>query len=397
MSKFLTILLLFSIIAPSNANAKEDIPSIGDIISNVLGGDNAYKSYQVIASTEKSVCVDNSRKYLNEPVDKKAFYEGWGLNCLVMNNSQLCKDIKKEDKLICDQPAKQPWYSNVWEKTKSCGSGIYKSWQDYAKFIADIGHYVMNSEKEVLDKNGKKIKAKMRTHTNEKISKAYTSMKSYMAIEMTKHQDQYGVSKSKSFFAVTSKLFSKFTKGLNQLIAKAAPKVGCYNYKSKTRVICQVLAEFFAEPILMFKFIKMGPKVLKGTRVAKFFKFHKAKTAREVAAATKKIVNKVKKIKKKPNNLDFIGAENKVAIKIMENKNLSQSVSKNKAVFGEIFPDKKSLDELDHYLTITGKEEADDLAQVLKVLSDDKAKMSPKKYNELIADIKEGIKTKCSL
>jgi hypothetical protein len=147
----------------------------------------------------------------------------------------------------------------------------------------------------------------------------------------------------------------------------------------------------------MFKFIKMGPKVLKGTRVAKFFKFHKAKTAREVAAATKKIVNKVKKIKKKPNNLDFIGAENKVAIKIMENKNLSQSVSKNKAVFGEIFPDKKSLDELDHYLTITGKEEADDLAQVLKVLSDDKAKMSPKKYNELIADIKEGIKTKCSL
>lgn len=401
MNRILSLLIVLSIFSQSIAFAApdDDTPSIGDIIGNVLAGDNAYKTYKVIAENEKSVCIDQTQNVLKDNIDNNAFYQGWSLNCLVVNNSQLCSEVRPEDKLICNEPAKVPWYSNVWEKTKSCGAGIKKSWEDYFNFIKQIGYYITNKEVEVKNKDGSVTKVGTRTKTNESISKAWTSMKNYLAIEMTKYQDKYNVSKTKAFFAVVGNMMNKFTKGLNKVIAQAAPKVGCYNYKAKTRVICQVLAEFFAEPILMFKFIKMGPKVLKGTRVAKFFKFHKANVARKVAKTSEKITESAKLVKKstKPTakSLDFIAAESKVTKQIMKNPNLHSSVATNKNVFREIFPDKRSLDQLDIYLSSTSKQEADDLAEVLRVLNEDRAKMSPSEYKSFIEDVKKGIKTSC--
>lgn len=399
MSKLFSLMLALSLTFSSLSFSEEtkDHPSISDIISNIMAGDNAYKSYKTIVQNEKSVCIDKTRKYLNKPVDKKSFYQAWNMNCIVMNNSQLCSGLKKEDQLLCDQPAKTKWYSNVWEKTKACGKGIYKSWEDYMKFISSIGQYLMNSEIEIEEKGGKKKKVKLRDHTNSQVSETYASIKSYFALEMTKHQDKYKVGRKRAFLAVSGGLLDKFMKGLNKMIAKAAPKVGCYNYKAKTRVICQVLAEFIAEPILMFKFIKLGPKALKGTRVAKFFKFHKANTTRKIANKSNKVLDKVNAISKKSHNIDFIPTDSKAAIKILENNNLLESVATNKKVFNDIFPDKKSLDELHDYLSLTSKQEADDLAQVLKVLNEDRSKMTPQQYKSYIEDVKAGIRKSCGI
>lgn len=401
MNKTLSIVLILSFLLNSFAFAanSDDTPSIGDIIGNVLEGENSYKTYKFIAESEQTVCVDKTQNVLKDNIDSNAFYQGWSLNCLVVNNSKLCSDVRKDDKLICDQPAKVPWYSNIWEKTKSCGAGIKKSWEDYFNFIKQIGYYITNKEVEVKNKDGSVTKVGTRTKTNESISKAWTSMKNYMATEMTKYQDKYNVGKSKAFFAVVGNMLSKFTKGLNKIIAQAAPKVGCYNYKAKTRVICQVLAEFFAEPILMFKFIKMGPKVLKGTRVAKFFSFHKGNIVRKVAKTSDKAADAAKLVitKSKPTakSLDFIAVESKVTKQIMKHPDLHASVASNKKVFREIFPDKKSLDQLDIYLSSTSKQEADDLAEVLRVLNEDRAKMTPDEYKAFIDDVKKGIKTSC--
>lgn len=398
------VLTLIFVLGLSNAFAKEkdqeDLPSIGDIIGNVLEGDNAYKAYLKILENEKAVCLDNGKKVVPEYVDKESFYQTWNLNCLVVNSSELCQEIKEQDKLICDEPPKKPWYSNIWEKTKSCGAGIKKSWEDYFHFIQSIGHYIINKEVETKNEDGTVTKVGMRDKTNEAISKAWTSMKTYLSTEMTKYQDKYNVSRTSAFFAVTNVMMAKFTKGLNEVIAQAAPKVGCYNYKAKTRVICQVLAEFFAEPIIMFKFIKLGPKALKGTRVAKFFSFHKANASRKVAATTKDITTSASKTLKKVNapsvkELDFLGKDSKVALEIVKHPDLHSSVVKNQKVFNEIFPDNESRELLDIYLKSTSKQEADELAEVLRVLNEDRAKMTPEQYKGFIDDIKEGIQTSC--
>lgn len=383
MNKLLSFILILSLILPSFAFAdtKPEAPSIGDMIGEVLGGDNSYKSYLTVNETETG--CESCDKKANQPMDKQAFYQGWKLNCTALNGSELCEKIKEEDKLLCDEPPKTPWYSNVWEKTMACGAGIKKSWQDFFHFMGQIGDYIVN-------KDG------ARTKTNAQISKAWTSMRSYMAMETTKYQDKYHVGATKAFLAVTGKMMSKFTAGLNAMIAQLAPKVGCYNYKAKTRVICQVLAEFFAEPILMFKFIKMGPKVLKGTRIAKFFNFHKAKAVKEIVEASgkaKHLLIDTKKLAK----IDFIQPENKVLYKIMENPKLNNVVASNKKVFQEVFPDKKALDELHIYLEATSKQEADELADVLHILSQDKQKMSAEQYKDLIEEIKQSIKKSCEL
>lgn len=359
---------------------EEDIPSIGDIISNVLDGDNAYKSYNAISKNEQNVCIMGEQQEVKY-VDKSSFYQAWGFNCLVLNNSELCKDVRPADKLICNEPAKTKWYSNVWEKTKACGSGIKKSWQEYYEFMKQIGKYLFDKES--------------RQKTNQKISKAWTSMKSYLATETTKYQDAHKVGKKRAFLAVTANMMKKFTKGLNQMLYQMAPKVGCYNYKAKTRVICQVLAEFFVEPIILFKFVRLGPKVLKGTRIARFFKFHKASAGRKVANVSKKIMGKGSDIKIAARKIDFLPADSPLAKNVIKNDELYKSVKNNQEVFNEIFPDKKDLDQLNTYLELSDKQASDDLAQLLKVLSEDKSKMSKQKYQSFIDDLKESIAQSC--
>ncbi len=267
----LLVLLTLSTLTFSQEK-KEEIPSIGDVLSSVLAGDNAFKTYNEIAKREKAVCVDNTKKLINESVDKNSFYQAWNLNCIVLNSSQLCSSVKSHEKHNCSEPAKKPWYVNSLGKVKACISGVKKSWQEWFKFMKQAGQYVINSETSIKDKDNKSKTVKMRDHTNAQVSKAYASMKSYMSLEMTKHQDKYNVSASKAFFAVTGSLLNKFYKTVNKLIVKAAPKIGCYNTEAKTKYTCQILAEFLAEPLLMFKFIKLGPKVMKGTKIAALFR-----------------------------------------------------------------------------------------------------------------------------
>lgn len=378
-------LLLMSQITMANQD-QDDLPSVGDIIGNIMEGDNSFKSYHAASQIEAGTCVNGSFEQFNTSVDKKSFYQAWELNCLVLNNSKLCEGIAKHDKLICNEPAKTAWYSNIWEKTKACGSGIKKSWEDYIHFIKQIGHYISNNEG-------------MRDKVNESVSKAYTSMRSYLSMEVVKYQDKYHVSKSKAFFAVTGNMLRKFTNGLNLMIAKAAPKVGCYNYKAKTRVICQVLAEFFAEPIIMFKFIKLGPKALKGTRVARFFNFHSVNAARKTATVAEKgkdvVQSTLKAMKKSSNKLDFIPKEEKLGISILKRKELAESVQKHSDIFNDVFPNKAAREELDDYLAIAGDEDGKQLAQIFKILNEDKAKMSKKEYDDFIQDIRNSIKRKC--
>lgn len=401
MNKLISFILTLIFLIPSFSYA--DSPSIGDLIGEILEGDNSYKSYLHVAKSETGTCAECAEKnqIYNKPIDKEAFYQGWKLNCVALNGSQLCEGLKEEDKLLCNAPPKTPWYSNVWEKTKACGAGIKKSWTDFFHFMQEVGNYIVNKDIEVKNANGTTKKVGTRTNTNQQISKAWSSMTSYMAMETTKYQDKYHVSSSKAFLAVTGNMMKKFTAGLNSLIAQVAPKVGCYNYKAKTRVICQVLAEFFADPILMFKFIKLGPKVLKGTRIAKFFEFHKGQAVKKIALTASELSEKSKSLvtsSKSPLlKIDFIQEDSKVVFKIMENPKLNNAIASNKKIFEDVFPDKKALDELDLYLKSTSKQESDELAEVFRILGEDKKNMSKEQYKDIVEDIKKSIKNSCEM
>lgn len=383
MNKLISYILITALLLPGMAQAQQSSsPTIGDLIGNILAGDNSYKAYLHVSENEKATCTDCTEKgqAFDKTLSKKSFYDSWKLNCHALNGSDLCKGIKEEDKLLCNEPPKQAWYSHMWEKTVSCGAGIKRSWQDFFHFIQQIGNYIVNKDN-------------VRTKTNQQISKAWNSMKAYMSMEMTKLQDKYNMSASKAFFAVVGKMMKQFTDGLNAIIAKFAPKVGCYNYKAKTRVICQVLAEFFADPILMFKFIKLGPKVLKGTRVARFFDYHKAKAVEKVVTATKKATNLGSKGLLK---IDFIGPETKLFSKVKEHRELNNAIASNKKVFEEIFPDKQAMDELHSYLEVVSPKEKDELADLIKVLGEEK-NLSPREYKEAIEELKKAIKQSCEL
>jgi hypothetical protein len=392
VNKIISYILILCLTLPGMASAQSqgESPSVGDVIGKIMAGDNSYKSYLHVAETEGAGCATcaNKTQARTQPMSKTAFYDGWKLNCLTLSSSQLCHDIAKDDKLLCNEPPKTPWYSNIWEKTKACGAGIKKSWMDFFHFMGQVGSYLINKDGAF-------------TKTNAKISKAWTSMTNYMAMEVTKYQDKYHVSGSKAFLAVTANMMKKFTDSLSAMIIQLAPKVGCYNYKAKTRIICQVLAEFFADPILMFQFLKLGPKVLKGTRIAQFFKFHKAKAVKEIVEVTGKVGSKTKKLVAGSDatlmKIDFISKDSKVLIKLAENPNLNNAIASNRKLFEEIFPDKKSLEQLDTYLSASTKQEADDLAEVLEILSKDKKKMSPEQYKDFIDDIQQSIKKSCEL
>lgn len=296
--------------------------SITKKLNSILEGDNAFKSYNLMVDKEQSVCINGKEQFLETYTDKNLFYQMWELNCTALNSSELCSKVSKEDKLICDEPPKTPWYRKLGEKGKSCWQGFKKSWQEWFHFVGQIGKFIINKETEVKDANGGLQTVKYRDHVTSQISTAFSSMKSNMASEMTKYQHDHKVGPWKAFWAVVDNLMSKFVRGLDKMLEKAAPMVGCYNYKAKTRVICQVMAEFIADPIIMFKLVKLGPKVLKGTRFAKFFKSHNyLKTAKKSKTALKRMPSK--------NIEDF-------PLLSIKSKKLRMTIEKDPALFNQL-------------------------------------------------------------
>jgi hypothetical protein len=309
----------------SFAFAQGDPPSIGNLLKDVLSQDHEYNTYKYIKNNEAKVCIDGEERSIENQTDKGLFTKAWGLNCTVITTSQLCKDVDKSDLHNCNEPLNEFSISNSLSNVKACYNGIKKSWEEWFQFIEQVAQYTFNKNE--------------RSKTNDKISKAYNSFKNYLAIEVTKHSDKYNVGQEEAFRAVTYSLLKKAVSGIKKMLEKAVPQIGCFNQAAKTQFKCRVFAEFFAEPLVMFKFVKIGAKALKGTKVASLIKISKkskiVSKGKKFAATKPKVLKSIKKedILKSDELLDSSSDFSKSLSEIR--KDVSLEYNKQKKIYDE--------------------------------------------------------------
>lgn len=177
------------------------------------------------------------------------FKEQWKSICNVVVNSELCKDIEKEDLLSCNDSDENSLNVKSFKFIKNCGIGFfYESLKDFIVFLKDmvvgVGSFIFDGD--------------YRKNVTGKAGEYYDSIKNYIAIEYAKEFDRTG-SKAKAMANVGGHFTSLVFKKIGQAVEKSYDQLGCYTQSKRQELMCKAVGSFIVPPAVALGLVFKGP------------------------------------------------------------------------------------------------------------------------------------------
>lgn len=265
VGKRIPLLIILSLLLPQLSFAfilPEFISEPLDVIVNKSSSANTYEKICKIKIDDK---MDLNKK--------------WKPICNIVKNSELCKEVKAEEKLRCTTYDENKVDIISFSFLSNCASGIGKSIKEFFAFIKEGLKWLYQTSTD----------SKKRSEVSQKVSETYDMAMNYLAIEMDKQQDE-GHNIIVAGTIVAGRLLTEVFSLLGEIIKDSFYHLGCLNSDAREKHVCKIVSDIVFPPVFVFSVLKGGVVFLKNSsKFTKYFKKNKLKRMRKKAANMSKL------------------------------------------------------------------------------------------------------------
>ena len=200
--------------------------------------------------------------------------------CESVLQTDICKDVKEDDRLRCDD-VEDSTDINAYEFLSGCAGGIFESTKELIGFAWDVMKWVWNSATSPL-----------KTHAT--AAKYADQSRLYLAREYDEaYENATGWTRSfHAAMAVMGKIFGLIYENIEELISNSRLEFGCLNYQARSKAICKIAGEFIIPPAAAFGLLKYGRRMATG--IYKYVHSDRIRKAAKRVASEKANISKDK-------------------------------------------------------------------------------------------------------